>query len=465
MLKKGYIVLLLVILTVLFSGCSPVTTMTTDVEGKGNVVYKMNIKKNAIEENDYIVAKDIYEFAAMLNSKFDESLQLQVTADKTSSEEDYIVISYSYNSIEEYNNMIIELFKKYGQLISGYGAYGYNNTDDSNDYSLELEALNEYMTSHGITMDNNHRNSRKFVKIINEYIVDANAACGIFRNEEMKNIDKNTKKEYVKITEDENGRYLSVNYLALNSIEMYTNRVIDKYKGEFFKMDCLEQNKKDLTAYGNKEVLKRTLESIDLANKVKSAIDEKNGCVSNQYSMNDFTPVMTVKLFNETEIELFKDNYVAQREKYEEEMLSNMDNLQVTVDLIEEMYEKREKSYEIVFGSNKITCTNENLFDLYNDESYICIPSNSNEEIIICNETSSDSNSIVDTATNNSLSTENSTALDTSSVKKDNNKSGLLDNTPFTGDTSIIGVILLIALSSLIVIIIAFYIENKRNKM
>lgn len=443
MLKKGCIVLLLAVLVLIFTGCNMSTTVNTDENGKGTVSYKINLKKGAFEGTNYIVAKDIDEFASTLKSRFDPSLNLIVTVDKTSSnEENYIIISYSYNNIEEYDKFVDDVLKKFNSLIGGiniYEMYGYDKEDDGKDYTVELESLNEYMIDKDIQIDTNHRNCRKFVKIIKEYIQEAKISCGVRQT-------KGSNKEYAKIIEDENGKKLCVNYMALNCIDMYTKKIVEKYKSDFFKTDYIDQNEAELTSYGNKEVLKRTFEAFDLATKIKNSIDNKNGGASEQYSMNEFTPVMTVKLFDENNIKEFKNIYVEQRKLYEEERIENMNNLKLSLDEMEDMYSDREKTYEIIYGNNKVSFSDDEIFDLCNEDGFICVNnkvSNSKEEI----------------SSEETLENKESNSINNPVIINE------LDKTPLTGDIVRLNIIVMVAIFSLIFIFVIFFVEKKKKRM
>ena len=167
-------IILVMLLGILITGCSPVTTIKMDEQGKGTLTYKMDIKKNAIEETGYTVSKNIDEFAALLESKMAESLEFKVSVDKTSSNEyDYLIFTTSYNSIEDYNKKVKEALSQYNQLLYYQNPmeemFGYSSDMYAKDYTCELEALKEYMSDKGITVDIDNRNCRKFVKIIREY--------------------------------------------------------------------------------------------------------------------------------------------------------------------------------------------------------------------------------------------------------------------------------------------------------
>lgn len=461
-MNKGYVVVLIMLLGIIITGCSPVTTVTMDENGKGTLSYKMDIKKNAIEETGFTVAKNIDEFAKLLESKMEKTLDIKVSVDKTSSNEvDYIIFTMTYNSIEEYNKKIGEVDDQIEQLWDPNsfeeGIMGSSFKMNDN-YLLELEALQEYMTDNGITVDINNRNCRKFLKIIKEYLqVDYDLVED--SEEEKKIITKDENEEnniHVKIIEDENGKKLFIDNKAYVGLEIYIERFLEFYSEEIFNVEYLNKNTQDITDTDNKEILKRTFVKFELATKVKEIIDAKKGKKSDEYTINDLTPVMAVKLFNDQVAQEFTELYSAEYVKYKNDKEKYVENVDFSYDDMMTMYYEKKTQYELVFGDNKLTFTDENLYDFLDDDNYIELSSkldsrhggstrggiaNTEDTDMITSNKDNVNNSIV----NNTDLDENNTAY-TSSKQKNNNEtisgkegnniiSDLFDDTPFTGDS------------------------------
>lgn len=485
-MKKGYMIILVMLLGILITGCSPVTTIKMDEQGKGTLTYKMDIKKNAIEETGYTVSKNIDEFAALLESKMAESLEFKVSVDKTSSNEyDYLIFTTSYNSIEDYNKKVKEALSQYNQLLYYQNPmeemFGYSSDMYAKDYTCELEALKEYMSDKGITVDIDNRNCRKFVKIIREYeqtddLYDYDPSEDNEDDKKLSTKNETEERKYVRIVEDENGKTLNIDFMALNAIEMYIRKFVEVKNSELFNVSYVEENTQNVTKKGNKEILKRTFEKFDLATKVKKAIDAKNGAKTDVYSMNDFTPVMTVTLFDDETAEKFTEIYNKEYIKYETEKNNSGNNFDITFDDMIEMYDERVSNYEVIFGDNTLRFDGEHTFGLYNADNYIEVSSKTDsrrgvstsggiyetenvEELNVRDEVSSNNNKVSKGAEKKDNNTEK--------IEKDskNKISQLLDDTPFTGDRVNIFVVGAVALIAFAVVLGSIYIYKKKSRL
>lgn len=476
-MKKGYVIILVMLLGILITGCSPVTTIKMDEQGKGTLTYKMDIKKNAIEKDGYTVAKNIDEFAELLESKMAESLEFKVSVDKISSNEyDYLIFTTSYNSIEEYNSKVKEAISQYNQLLHEQDPmeemFGYSDDMYAKDYSSELEALKEYMSDKGITVDVDNRNCRKFAKIIREYeqtdyLYDYDPSEENEDDKKLSTKDEIEQRKYVRIVEGESGKTLNIDFMALNAIEMYIRKFVEVKNSELFNVSYIEENTQNVTMNGNKEVLKRAFEKFDLATKVKNIIDAKKGTKPDTYSMNDFTPVMTVTLFDDETAEKFTEIYNKEYIKYKTEKKNSGNSSDITFDDMIDMYDERKSQYEVTFGDNTITFDGDSTFELYNDDNYIEVGSKTNSRRgvstsgCIDNTVREDENKITE---ENTVQVNNKTSLVSSKQKKNdkvtsskkgkNIVSNLFDDTPVTGDSFDIILVVTVAIISLGVAII-----------
>lgn len=485
-MKKGYMIILVMLLGILITGCSPVTTIKMDEQGKGTLTYKMDIKKNAIEETGYTVSKNIDEFAALLESKMAESLEFKVSVDKTSSNEyDYLIFTTSYNSIEDYNKKVKEALRQYNQLLYYQNPmeemFGYSSDMYAKDYTCELEALKEYMSDKGITVDIDNRNCRKFVKIIREYeqtddLYDYDPSEDNEDDKKLSTKNETEERKYVRIVEDENGKTLNIDFMALNAIEMYIRKFVEVKNSELFNVSYVEENTQNVTKKGNKEILKRTFEKFDLATKVKKAIDAKNGAKTDVYSMNDFTPVMTVTLFDDETAEKFTEIYNKEYIKYETEKQNSENNSNITFDDMINMYDERISNYEVTFGDNTLQFDGDHTFELYNADNYIEVGSKANSRCSISTSGGIDETENVDELNvSNEVSSNNNKGSkgaekkynNTEKIEKDskNKISQLLDDTPFTGDSVNIFVVGAIALIALAVVLGSIYIYKKKSRL
>ena len=213
------------------------------------------------------------------------------------------------------------------------------------------------------------------------YVVDIDETEEEFKklitkdSDDTDELDDFEERKYVQIVEDENGKTLNIDFMALNAMEMYIKKVFESKKTEIFNVEYVEENSKVVTKNGNIEVLKRTFETFDLASKIKNAIDTKNGTSATTYSMNEITPVMAVQIFDEATSKAFTEIYSKEYKKHEDEKENSENNYDVSFDDLENMYYERESQYEITYGGNTVNFTGDNIFESYNEDDYIAVNS------------------------------------------------------------------------------------------
>ena len=363
-------VILCVIITIMcmLSGCSYNTDVKCDTTGKGVVTYRIAIDKNSVEETEYTNFNTLEEFAECLASKIDPETGLEVTTDRTSSDkEDYICVSFKYNTIDEYEENIDKVLSKYNLMVvenDFNSMIGYHAEKEN--YVYELQGLEEYLKENGIDIDIKNRNIRKFIKIVGNYI----NRYGEFYDHEFRNKDDDFYD--VRIVEQDGSKVLRVNSIAMSYIGMYIRRVAEKYNTEFFNNSYIKTNAFAQNGLSAKEVFKMTLSNIDFATDIKKILDEEGSV--NGYSMNEFTPLMTVKLFTQEYARRFNEEYTMAYMQYEE---NNVQEEKLELSIGEELYKDRDTFYNISFGDNEVVMTKDEFFDKIDSEGHVAIPEKS----------------------------------------------------------------------------------------
>ncbi len=440
-LKVFVLSILMVGVMAILSGCGESrTNVIMSEDGSGVVSYRIAVDKNSIEDTEFTNFNTIEELAAFIQSKIDPETNLKVTTDKISSDkEDYIVMSYEYKTIEEYNANVDTVLMKYNMLVveeDTDAMFGYNPMEN-NKGNCEMDALKEYLEENNIVVDTTNRNVRKLVKIIKPYmnIEELEEYGEDISYEEIDNYEElryETKDgefvvipnvEIVKSGDDVN---LKINALALQYLDMYAKRIIQKYSGEIFNAEYIQIYSNTVKGNEVKEILKQTFKNIDLASKIKTSLDNKFNNTVTEYNMNDFSPVLAVKLFDENYSNTFTKEYCKEYNEYQAQKEEKNSNSEA-IDLMTEIYKERDKAYEITFGANTVVLENDEIYEEKDETGRITVSNkgdiNSNEKEV----------------TNNGKDIEG------------------IDESPFTGDTMQITALIaicILALNSMVVTVI-----------
>jgi hypothetical protein len=305
-------------------------------------------------------------------------------------------MSYEYKSVEEYNANIDTVLMKYNMLVVEQDTdvmFGYNPME-SNTSECEMNALKEYLEENGIAVDTSNRNVRKFVKIFKPYmnIEELEDYGEDICYEEVDNFDelRQDKKDgefevipNVEIVKSGDEVNLRIHTLALDYLDMYTKRVLQKYSEEIFNAEYIQVYSNTVKGNEVKEILKQTFKNIDLASNIKSSLDNKFNNTITEYNMNDFSPVLAVKLFDENYSNTFTSEYCKEYKAYQDQKEEKNSNSEA-IDLMTEIYKDRDNAYEITFGANTVVLENDEIYEKKDEYGRITVSNkgdiNSNEK-------------------------------------------------------------------------------------
>ena len=104
---RGNLVLVLILLIVaLCSGCSSHSTMKVNKDGSGTFSCKYSIDKKLYTSSTYVTIKDSKELVAQLEKKVPKGANVKFTLDTTSSKtQDFITATFSYSSLQEFDKI------------------------------------------------------------------------------------------------------------------------------------------------------------------------------------------------------------------------------------------------------------------------------------------------------------------------------------------------------------------------
>ncbi|MBE5935921.1 MAG: hypothetical protein E7262_09055 [Lachnospiraceae bacterium] len=420
---RGFMVVLLMVFICCFStGCSNEVEITMDEQGKGVINYKVVLDKDAVETTAYTRFNTLDELADGLREKIEPETNLEVRADKTSStEKDYLIISQSFDSVEDYEKNIENVISRYNMMVSSgdmEDMFGYTEQVDYSEYLVS--ALKEYLQENVIQVDENERNVRKFAKTMKQYM-----AMGYYDDFEERS--KDDEFYNVKIEEENGNKKLKVNYMAMIYIFMYMRKLAETYSNDIFNNQNIADASLSINGEETKAILKQTFVGINLAGDIKAALDKKFNSNVTNYNMKDFSPVLTAKLFTDEYGEKFQKEYNKQSSIFEENKAK--DAIDIGVDIYEELYKERETLYKVTFGNNTVSVDRDGFFE--NMEDGCLVVANKN--------------------------------IKGNGLKEHNNVfSKDLDSTPFTGDN--IPVMWLLVLAAMSVMMMTYAIYSRMRK-
>jgi hypothetical protein len=175
----------------------------------------------------------------------------------------------------------------------------------------------------------------------------------------------------VEIVERGGEKYLKIKNIALGYIEMYVRKLLDKNAETIFDTEYVKQSSYFINGKETKEIFKKTFECVDLATDIKKILKEKIGEDATNYSMKDFSPVLTVKLLTEDYVKALNKEYNREHNAYQE--LKAEDDYSMEADVVAELYNERDTKYEMTFGENTALVDSENMYDYMDEDGYFVL--------------------------------------------------------------------------------------------
>ena len=474
--KMVSVFFMLFVIMMITSGCNTYTEVNVDTNGKGSVKIKLEVPKDAIENGGYTKAKTPEELVAILDERCSESINMTFSVDKeASSENDYIIVSLNFDSIDEFNSQIDEVIMQYNMMVASSDVedlFGYIPSM-TNSVVYETEAIKKYFEENGIKVDTTDRNVRKFVKLVK--------SCLVFDEETIENDERlkmafwkgtsnvDTKFEIEKTVEivEKNGeKDLKIQKMAIDCVNMYMQRLLIKYQTEIFDLQGIQASTESVSGMETKEILGWTFEGICLADKVKDVLNKEG---ISDYSLSNLTPYSAVQIFNEEFVEEFQMTWNREYNNYQEEKRLEKNQAEGFENVETAVYKDRNQSVTFSFGDNIVKFTDDEFLDVYADNKYLTISSKNTgtyeETGVIDLSNNVDDNQQEKSqqqedkqSSNDNVENEKGNVLATDSDEKARNKEITeikeKDNTPKTGDFSFLTETMIIGMTSLVLIFI-----------
>ena len=386
----------------MLSGCVTYKSeVNINKEGAGHISFSVYYDKNSIENSKFMLVNSPEDLERFFTDKIDTRTGIKIISDTSLKEKNELMFRLTFNSVEDLDNKVKVVRDVYDELfdMESEGFYIESGEYESESKNEVLtKALVQYMEENNIKIDTNHRNYRKFAKFINyavynycdedyedeEYYEEYDECIDRIKNK----CDFSDEDEYIVeelpniiIESQPDDAVAKISSMAMNFMETYITSIVQLYGAELFNVTEIEEHSKSSNADIVYEVYYKTFQSIDLASYVKNALKEKFGNDINIYDMNDFSPVLSAKLFdddfNKVLGKAYSDNYdIVYSEKQSE---GN------NYDIIDLIYGSKDVKYVLVFDGNILTLSLDEIYDLQDEDGYITINGENIKEGNNCN--------------------------------------------------------------------------------
>lgn len=367
---KVLVTMLAILVMTMFCGCTSETNLKMSAEGRGSLVAKYGIEKELSTGSDED-SVDVNEIIASINKNIPADVDLKATVDtKSSKEVDYVVLTLSYNSLEEFDKSINALneFESEETFEDVSNSIDTNtNIEDSAEFEKEFnEALTEYLAKNNITIGNDKTNYDVLAKLIKESTRLESAVEEFPVDDEWLEEDEVEVSKTI-ITKDDKYATLKVQKTTLDTFNtLFTYAMIEA-------SDLL----KDLDLTNNienpKEIYTKTFEKINLADKLNkltknTEVAEGEACLIEYFSAEDIKTIFTED-FEEELLDVFTDVIIGSDDEDISGILDSYDDYEEETELNEDDFSTAQ--YNITFINQKVTL---DVLDFYLDEDdYITV--------------------------------------------------------------------------------------------
>ena len=390
-MKKFNRIKLLVCVTVVMlmcCACSSKTDVSMNTDGKGVFKTQVVLEKELIELLGEQNNVQNFDLVQALNEHKIDGVDLEVKSIKNT-EKEGVEISFSYNNIKEFNDIIGKI-NKYFESFYGESEEEYVDIEDENEtlasksVNVYLEdatfkaAVEEYLLNNGISVDKNSNTFRKFMKLFKSTIKSKleytdeeefdeeydEEYYDDFYDEEFEDNEEGlldvNKDGYAIINNGKDNSVLKLHCFALESISSYVYFVLGTYLPEDVD-ESLEVDE------GRKQLFIKAFEQMNLAQKIKeSFVTDENTEV--EYKLENMTPGQI--------IDIFTDEYMDDINNVIEDIFPDDESDGLYDEELEDVEgPDMDITYNITFGNTTVTYDEDRIIEESDDAGYLTIVS------------------------------------------------------------------------------------------
>lgn len=387
--KKLMLVSLLLCVMCCSSGC---VTYKSEVNfnknGKGHVTFSVYYDKNSIENTKYLKVNSPQELEMFFKEKIDVNTGIKVISNTSLKGKNVLDFRMDFESLED--------LKKKVNYVREVTTSIFDDAEDI--FYIEQEyidacgekegldkALVEYLNKSGIKVDISHRNYRKLIKFINNAIYSYCADDDEFFEDMDESLDKKAELKtkcdfegedgifdeipFTYIENDDEEYIAKIDSVVMNFMETYIYNIVEVYGEELFNRKAIEEEAKLYNCNTTKDMYYKMLNEINFAKYIKESLDDKFSNQIKEYSLDDFTPLLVARLFDDDFSNLLAKAYY---KNYEEIYNNRSDENKYILD---ELYGEKNIQYVAVFDGVILTATLDELYELQDEDGYITINS------------------------------------------------------------------------------------------